>query len=368
VTVGLSELKQTIVAVRHVSRLLDIPWGSDPLLYQTALPGYQTSKSLQALDYTPGRDDDPYFITELQDDRLMRQIVRKGIGHQYDMGAGLALGAAFLVRTADDPMLTVSARALELSINSRNAFGPRPLIAPVHVDLRGFMHPQDQAVLVRGLSQHRPDAFLVHLSGLHEDATEAQIVAAIRLVLALQSVGAPVILARAGDLRHVALAAGVRGVEIGLGRLLRFSIPDYSKDAGGPGPVPPRFELPSLVLSFNEAATHAAFDSGVAELDCACASCVARASRAARMNHGDEHNLHAVVDGAGGLGALAPTVRCQQLDGRLARASWLLNGIDHKDAVSAQKRQRKWRAALEQLDQRGLLLPDAAAEALGLTG
>jgi hypothetical protein len=369
VTVGLGELKTTVRAVRQVSTALGVPWGSDPLLYKTTFPGYRTAVSLQALDYTPGRDAEPYSVEELSDAELLRQIVRKTVGHQFDMGAGFIFGADFYIRGIDDPMLAVSLRALALSIDARDAFGPRPLIAPVRVDLSNFRRPRDQALLVRELAARRPDAFLLHLSGLHEDATAGMIVDAVRLMLALQTVGGAVILARPGDLRHIAMAAGARGVEIGLGRLLRFSAPDYLRGASGPGPIPVRFEFPSLVASLSGAATEIALEGGrLPECGCSCPTCSKHASIVDRVRHAPEHNMHMSVGSAKDATGLSPAERCQELDQRLARASWLWNGVKHPAAAKAQQRGQKWRTALHDLDEQGLLVPDAAAEALGLTG
>ena len=369
ITVGLGELKQTVTAVRAIANNLEVPWGSDPLLYKTALAGYRTATSLQALDYTPGRDADPYLTAELEDDRLLRQIVRKSVGHQYDMGAGFVFAADFYIAGPDDAMFAVSQRSRRISMDARDAFGERPLIAPVRVDLRAFRDPASQALLVRALADRRPDGYLLHLNGLHEDSSVESIVDALRLMLALQSVGADVILARPGDLRHVAAAAGIRGVESGLGRLLRFALPDYSKGSGGPGPVPARFEFPTLVASLSGAATRVALEAGrLSECDCQCPSCAGRATVAERMAAGPEHNLHQMVAWSGSQVGLLPTARCEQLDSRLARAVWLWRGVKHPSAKRGLKRSAKWRAVLEELDGRGLLLPDAAADALGLTG
>lgn len=369
VTVGLGELKTTVRAVRQVSTALGVPWGCDPLLYKTAFPGYRTAVSLQALDYTPGRNAHPYTAEELADGELLRQIVRKAVGHQFDMGAGFIVGADFYIRGINDPMFAICRRALALSIDARDAFGPRPLIAPVRVDLGSFRRPQDQALLVRALAARRPDGFLLHLSGLHEDATPETIVGAVRLMLALQTVGGSVILARPGDLRHIALASGVRGVEIGLGRLLRFSAPDYSKEAGGPGPVPVRFEFPSLVASLQGAAAEMALESGrLQECECSCPTCSIAASVGERVRHAPEHNMHMSVGSGSATSVLSPVEKCLELDQRLARARWLWNGVKHPSALKAQKRGQKWREALHYLGDQGLLVPDAAAEALGLTG
>lgn len=368
VTVGLGELKTTVRGVRGIANDHGVPWGSDPLLYKTTFTGYRTSQSLQQWDYTPGRDADPYTAEELADPTALRQITRKSIGHQYDMGAGFVVGADFYVSSVSDPMFGICRRAIGLSIDARDAYGPRPLIAPVRIDLNGFERPEDQALLVRALAARRPDAYLLHLNGLHEDATAKRIFAALRLMLALETVGAPVIFARPGDLRHAALAAGVRGVEVGLGRLLRFSAPDYNKASRGPGPVPPRFEFPTLVASLPGSSCQVALEAGrLEECACPCPSCSGK-SVAERVAGAPVHNLHKIIEGVTGLAGLTAIERCTQLDAALARASWLLNGLKHPHAKVVQRRGGKMRSAIDELGEQGLLVPDAAAEALGLTG
>jgi hypothetical protein len=368
VTVGLGELKKTVGAVRSIATNLGVPWGCDPLLYKTAFPGYRAATSLQALDYTPGRDADPYTAAELEDDQLLKQVVRKAVGHQFDMGAGFVFAADFYVDSVDDPMLAISSRCLRISLGARDATGPRPLIAPVRVNLNDFRGREEQARLVRALTASQPDAFLLHLSGLHEDSRPEHLVEAFRLMLALQSVGAPVLLARPGDLRHIALAAGLRGVESGLGRLLRFSAPDYSR-SGGPGPVPVRFEFPSLMASLAGDAAQSALRAGrLQESSCDCPSCASLPTLDHCFAAAAEHNMHALVASTADAAGLSPAVAVAGLDRRLAQATWLWQGLKHSSAKRGRKRAEKWRAALDGLDQQGLLVPDAAAEALGLTG
>lgn len=368
VTVGLGEQNATVRRVRAISNEHGVAWGSDPLLYKTAFDGYRTAQSLQLLDYTPGRDADPYTPEELADQKALSQITRKAIGHQFDMGTGFVIGADFYIRNVSDPMLGICRRAIGLSIDARDAHGARPLVAPIRVSLSGFETLKEQAALVRTLAARRPDAYLVHLDGLHEDATDKRIVAAFRLMLALQTVGGPVLFARPGDLRHGALAAGVRGIEVGLGRLLRFSAPDYDKPSGGPGPVPVRFEFPSLVASLPRRATRVAFEAGrLEECECSCGSCEQR-SLEARLSGAAVHNQHKIIEGVSELVGSTAVERSTQLDAALARATWLLNGLKDPHAKKVQRRGEKMRRAINELGEQGLLVPDAAAEALGLTG
>lgn len=86
------------------------------------------------------------------------------------------------------------------------------------------------------------------------------------------------------------------------------------------------------------------------------------------MRHAPEHNMHMSVGSAKVATGLTPAEKCEELDQRLVRASWLWNGVKHPAAPQAQKRGQKWRAAMHDLGEQGLLVPDAAAEALGLTG
>lgn len=73
---GIGELPDLTSRARRVTRDLELPWLVDPLLFKTALPGYRTARHLQTLDYTPGRDADPYEPRDFADQDLLRRIAR----------------------------------------------------------------------------------------------------------------------------------------------------------------------------------------------------------------------------------------------------------------------------------------------------
>ena len=249
VITGLGESRETISRARHLASARGTPWLGDPLLFRTGLEGYRTRSSLHDLDYTPGRDGDPYSPDEFADEDLTRRVGRSVVGAQLDLLAAGAIGGAFVVNRIDDPWLEVNQRLLRVASEAAAAWDV-PLIAALPLRMSGFDDLESQRLLVRALMARRPAAWLLMADGLSEDSGVDRILAGLRLALALQAASAPVILARAGDLRRLAWSVGIAGAEFGLGRWLRFAVPDFRKPSRGPGPTPgPRMELPSLVRS-----------------------------------------------------------------------------------------------------------------------
>lgn len=322
VVTGMSEPDDTTVTARRRCRELDVAWLADPLLFRTGVRGYRTAPKLEALDYTPGRDGDPYSAAEFNDADLLRRVGRSVVGAQVDLLANAAFGGAFVVERIEDPWLSVNQRLLRVGADAAAAWAV-PYIAPVPVRLAGFEGLEAQRLLVRALAARQPDAWLLMLDGLSEDSAPERIVAALRLALLLQSEGAPVILSRGGDLRRLFLAFGVAGVDFGLGRLLRFSVPDFRKGKGGPGPTPgPRMEMPSLACSVPfVAAGRMVGDELVAEADCRCLACASGGPADARMARCAAHNAHVVLGEVDGLRGRPPAVRVAELDRLLQNAA-----------------------------------------------
>jgi hypothetical protein len=318
---GLNETEDFTSEVRRGCASRGVDWICDPQLWKTALEGYRSSPRLQALDYTPGRHADPYTAEEFEDRGFLARIARQAVGHQFDVGANAPLTGAFVARAPADPWLKVTAEMIRVGLSQRDALGPRPLIATVPLELSGFLDLDAQRELIRTLSKHRPDAYLLMLSGLHEDSSAERLVAALRLALLLQEAGAPVILGRAGMLRHLFLAFGVRGIEFGLGRLLRFSLPDYKSKGGGGGPA--RFELPSLLAAAAPQLAHAALAADILpESDCACPACRETASSGQQIAVASEHAAHTVCTHAGALDGLPTVGRVAALKRSVGEAGW----------------------------------------------
>jgi hypothetical protein len=200
------------------------------------------------------------------------------------------VSGAIVVSRIDDPWLAVNQTLLRIGADAAAAWGV-PLIAALPIRMSGFDGLDAQRLLVRALTARRPDAWLLMADRLSEDSGVERIVAALRLALLLQAASAPVILARAGDLRRLAWTLGVAGAEFGLGRMLRFAVPDFRKAKRGPGPTPgPRMKLPSLVGSAPfEQARRLVGAELVLEAECECPGCAGAGTLDARMAAMAEH-------------------------------------------------------------------------------
>jgi hypothetical protein len=358
VITGLSEPRDTTVRARQLTRDAEVPWLSDPLLFRTGLDGYRTAPNLQALDYTPGRDGDPYRPGEFDDADLARRVGRSVVGAQVDLLTAGAVSGAFVVSRIDDPWLAVDQTLLRIGADAAAAWGV-PLIAALPIRMSGFDGLEAQRLLVRALAARRPDAWLLMVDGLSEDSGVERIVAALRLALLLQTASAPVILARAGDLRRLAWTLGVAGAEFGLGRMLRFAVPDFRKAKRGPGPTPgPRVELPSLVGSMPfEQARRLLGAELVAEAECECPGCAGAGTLDARMASIAEHDAHAVLDEAAALASQHPQERVDALDRALQAAAGRAGWLDASLSAAARTRIERQRRALQAAAEAGLLEP-----------
>lgn len=321
IVTGLAESRQTTARVRRMTNEASMPWLADPLLFRTGLPGYKTAHNLQTLDYTPGRDSEPYQPWEFSDGDLTRRVGRSVIGTQMDIGASGALGGAFVIKAVDDEWLPVNQELLRIGADAAAGWSA-PFIGVLPLRMMGFDQLEAQRLLVRALAARRPDAWLLQADGLSEDGSSKRIVATLRLALLLQATGTPVIVGRAGALRRLFWAFGVGGAEFGLGRLLRFSVPDFRKSGRGPGPVPgPRFEMPSLCSSLpNELAQWLVEHEFVAESECQCPACLRADSQSNDFATTIEHDAHIVVGQAADLTEHAPSTRTTLLDAELQSA------------------------------------------------
>lgn len=368
VVTGMSEPNDTTIAARRRSRDCDVGWLADPLLFRTGLRGYRTAPKLEALDYTPGRDGDPYSPAEFDDADLLRRVGRSVVGAQVDLLASAAFAGAFVIERIDDPWLSVNQRLLRVGADAAAAWDI-PYIAPLPARIAGFENLEAQRLLVRALAARQPDAWLLMLDGLSEDSSPERIVAALRLALLLQAGGTPVILSRGGDLRRLFWAFGVAGADFGLGRLLRFAVPDFRKGKGGPGPTPgPRMELPSLASSVPfDAACKLIESEVVAEADCACPACRSADSLGARMACCAEHDAHVVLGEADALRNRSPASRVEELDQLLGAAAGRWGWLEADEPRPAMRgRIERQRRALAGAFEAGLLEPARLAAELRL--
>jgi hypothetical protein len=368
VVTGLGEARDTTTRARLLTRNARVGWFADPLLFRTSLDGYRTAPNLQALDYTPGRDGDPYRYAEFDDVDLARRVGRSVVGAQVDLLATGAISGAFVIDRIDDPWLGVNQRLLRISADAAQAWGT-PVLAALPLRMSGFEQLEEQRLLVRALAARRPSAWLLMADGLSESSSPDRIVATLRLALLLQTAGAPVILARSGDLRRLFWAFGIAGAEFGLGRMLRFSVPDFRKDKRGPGPTPgPRIELPSLACSVPvEQGRRLLEQELIPEADCDCEACSAAGSLAERMTAVAEHDAHIVIAESLDMRGVEPLTRVERLDAALgaasARCAWA-----ERDGPLRGLRQRidRQRRALHGAVEDGLLEPARVADELRL--
>lgn len=344
--------------VRRQARELGVPWICDPLLFKTALPGYTTARHLQGLDYAPGRDERPYSAADFADPGVPRWIGRNVVGVQYDIGASAVCTGGFVLQGLPDPWLPISTALHRAGIDAAAAFGRLPTIASVSVRMRDFMDPEHQIALARSYSARRPDFFLLMLDGVHADSSPKRIVAAIRLALILQRLGAPVVVARSGELRRLFHAFGVWGVEAGLGRLLRFAVSDYDSSGGGPGPSHARFEVPALGMALRPEEALAVLGSGRVP-PCQCPACLRVSDPQDQVAAGSEHDAHVAAGLTKAWKNTASTQRVAMLETELRRqvklcATLREDGVDLLDGG----RPERWLRALVEGVQQGLLVPD----------
>src|SRR5436305_1002061 len=141
--------------------------------------------------------------------------------------------------------------------------------------------------------------------------------------------GSAVLVGRAGDLRNLLWALGV-GTEVGLGRLLRFSVPDFRKSSRGPGPTGgPRVELPSLCCSLPYEKACRLIEAGlVPEANCDCPACSRSSTPLGSASEVAEHDAHVVLSGAAELAGLDVATRIAALDSKLERAIREWRSID----------------------------------------
>jgi hypothetical protein len=367
IVTGLSESRDVTSRARRLTREHQIPWLCDPVLYRTALPGYRTAKHLQDLDYAPGRDADPYTAEEFENPALMRHVARGVVGVQMDVGASGSWAGSFVSSGMQDPWLRVNQQLLQVGISAAQEWST-PVLAGLPVRMMGFETIENQRLFVRALSSSRPAAWVLMLDGLTETSSPRRIVAALRLALALQASGIPVFISRAGALRRLFWAFGIRGAEIGLGRLLRFYVPDYRAGRGGPGPTPLRFETPSLACSLSVSAVWDLLMAEViAEADCDCPACQAHATLSERLEHVAEHNLHVAMAEALRWAGVLPTERVAQLDRTLSQADHSLRLLELDGVGSgAPGTLGQMRRALDLAVQSGFLEPERVAAELRL--
>lgn len=320
IVLSIAEQREIAARARRLSAEFGVARLTDPLLFRTALEGYRTAPNLQSLDYTPGRDADPFQREEFEDPELLRHVGRSVIGAQVDLGASAAFSGAFVVEGINDPWMPVNQQLLRIGAAAASAWG-MPLIGVLPLRLSGFTSFESRRWLAQALSAPSPAAWVLLADGLSESSPPEQIVAALELAAELRSVGGEVLLGRAGDLRDLFWAFGF-GAEFGLGRMLRFSVPDFSSRRRGAGPpTGPRVELPSLACSLPQArAMELLRNELLPESECDCSVC----RRGGALHRNPEgipgHDAHVVLSSSAQLAGVALPSRVKNYEQHLVAA------------------------------------------------
>jgi len=320
IVLSIAEQREIAARARRLSTEFGIARLTDPLLFRTALEGYRTAPNLQSLDYTPGRDANPFRHEEFEDGELRRHVGRSVVGTQVDLGASAAFSGAFVVDGINDPWMPINQNLLQIGSDAAAAWG-MPLIGVLPLRLQGFREVESRRWLVQALSATSPAAWMLLIDGLSESSTSEQMVAALGLAAELRAAGGEVILGRAGDLRELFWAFGF-GAEFGLGRMLRFSIPDFSSRRRGPGPpAGPRMEVPSLVSSVPQTrALELLKHELVPEAECGCAVCQRTGSLHRNPGGIPGHNAHIALTASAQLATIDLPTRVRNYEQRLVDA------------------------------------------------
>jgi hypothetical protein len=306
---------------RQVAGFCNARFVADPQVFRMGQSSFTISKSLTALEFAPSDKITPYQPDHFRQIDAARALATEVVDAQVNASANLLFGASFMIRSLDDPWLTRSAKLLEECVRRRDYTASElPLFAPIVLSLESFCTPEAQSRLANRLSRANVDGYFVLLDQLAPESAPALLVAAIRLALVLQQTGRPVIIGRAGMLRHLVLPFGIAGVELGLGRYHGFSLShfDTRRPFGAPAP---RFEIPSLLASFSPDQAERILASGlVPESACTCDTCSAATTVRGRLERTIEHDAAMYELMRNEMNGVAPVTRVTQLEAAIAMA------------------------------------------------
>ncbi len=305
----------------------------DPLVLRLAFMSFSRTKALRELPYAP-KTLQPYDAKEFRSHERCREFARDVLAWQDEKAVTRLLAPAFPIRSAADPWIAANATLLDRAVAEREVYR-KPIVGQVPVSLEAICAVDGQTELVNRLRRCEPDEWWLALDPLSPPGTLDELYFAIRFALLVQETGPDVIVSRAGYLRHLLLAFGIAGVEVGLGRLAGLRFSDFQRN-GGPGYVPPQFEFPSLLCARKQEEARVLLAEGAApEVDCPCRTCRAASTVEQRLEATAEHNAYVLHEERNSLMGVAPSERVEQLrmsiDGALAlerrlRLSGLLSG------------------------------------------
>jgi hypothetical protein len=355
--VTLSDRRHVIVAANQASRRVEVALLTDPVFFRCVLDGGRISDALSAQRYAPPPEHGCWQLEDLSGAPL-KELVRAVFEAQADRQRG-AWMAPTVLYTAEPKTLRVNHALLKASIDTRPAFGREPLIAPLIIDTGAFDTVEDQVRLVSALADLTLDGYLVSLSG--SEAAGERLAAKLRLLLLLNTLGVPVVLAKAGPLRAFALALGLAGFETGLGRLERFALSDFF-GGGGQGNNPAKFEITQILTALRPDLAYRARNSGVlGEQPCACDACTNgwRPGDAKGTVHHDASVIAADVKAALGLDVSRGIAELRTAVSQARRTvdDLLEAGVDVQHETQHLAR---WAETIEIVKRWGLDEPDAA--------
>jgi serine/threonine protein kinase len=363
--VPISERNALVVAGR-AARAHDLSFSVDHLLWRMASSHFSRTKALRELPYAPDGLS-PWRPDDLRSLQATRQVAHQVIDAQIERAANTLFAANFYFDGLDDPWLKRDAALLGDSLSARDAHGPhRRLFAPIAAAFEPLTSETALLALANRLSRGRPDGYWLLLDGVAPPGTVAHLIFSLRLARLLQEqLGVPVVFGRAGSLRHLFLACGIAGVEVGLGRLVGFRRADFVGRQGGRGYAPAQWDTPSLLCSLSRDKARAVLESGeIPESTCSCSTCRGgAASLEERLNAAAEHNA-----------AMLHLDRIELANMPVAdRIDRLRSKIDHAQALGRRLRARKllttadfehltvWSRTLDEIAESGLLRPGYAA-------
>jgi hypothetical protein len=306
---------------RRVAGYANANFVTDPQTFRYAQASFGLSVRMANLAFAPSDRITPYQPDHFRQLDAARDFAWNVVDAQVDAGSTLLYGASFLTRGIDDPWLPRTAKLLEESVRRRDLTAPEvPLFAPLAISIDGFTSEEAQSRFVNKLSRANVDGYSLMFDQLTEEAPPALLVAAIRLALILQQSGRPTIVHRAGALRHLFLAFGIAGVELGLGRFQGFRLADY--DVRRPfGKSAPRFDLPSLLTTFTQERAAAILSAAVVpETSCDCTSCGRAGSVDEQLGRTIEHDAAMYERQRDELAGVAPLRRVALLEQALTDA------------------------------------------------
>ena len=309
--------------VRRAAKEYGVPYAIDPFVFRTAYANFSRVSGLRERAFAPQDGLTPYQPDDLRALDEARRVAHGALDEQDECGADLLFAASFAIRDLDDKWLVRNAKLLQLSLGHADALG-KPLFATLELPLEPLTNPDAQIRLANRFARGRPAGYLVNFDQLDGNCSASHLFWALRLMLLLQDSGAPVVLGRAGTLRHFFCAFGVGGIEDGLGRFAGFRLSDYRGERRPFGKHDRRYEFPSLLTSLTRDQARAVLASGVVpEAQCECRACAAAASIEQQLGATALHNAEMLREEGVALAGTGPVERVARLQARIRTARLL---------------------------------------------